>query len=778
MTLFSKFSPKLKSNFLVALLISYLIIFVVPLLLSLGIYFISYNKIKNFSFKNQQEIIKNIKTIIDKELETVSRLGVRIAFDSKLSQLIFDVENNQEENIVTDIMEIQKMLSNNIMTDNIVEEIYLYLHKTGFVLTRNNKYSLEEFSQLAGDFLNYNENELFGFLNNKNWKNFILTGNNATNKNIVFLQSIPDSSYQDISGTVIIKLNSDKISELIKSSIDTQKYIIGIVDQNNSFYLTGRNEFIKLLNLSYALLSKQQKPFMLLSKNGQKFCVVHFNSANSKWEYFSVLSLSLLMKEITYIRRIILIYLLICCLVGFVLITKFLKKNYSPVKTLVERVYQQLKINRKVSDDEFRFLDNIFENIISQNKRLTDEVNEKQLKLLENIFVRLLKEKNSYRSVIAKYVYSLNVFGLREPNKLVLIGVSIKEISDKVFRIAEREEEIDLVYLVIKNVLNEILNEKYKSYVLEVDGRIVALSMGIDEHEYTDFLSEKLSFMSRFLEENFGLKVIVGVSRVYERIEMISLGYEDLNDIFEYVEISNPNTTIIFFEDVDKEEMGIANGEVLDYLKRIIECISVHDYKSLRDNNMKLVEMIKENSQKSHNMRYVYFNTYKSVILNIYLKYISKLNKDYLETIKNTNNISTLAQIFDEIIKILENSENGENRKPYWLDEVIAYVNQNYSSIDLSVDIIADKFNISSAHLSRTFKKFTGVNLSDYIHTVRIEKVKNLLENSNYSVKEIAEMTGYLDSKALIRVFKNYVGTTPSKYRDEVRKSKQRVSIS
>lgn len=776
MAILQKFSPKQKSKFLIALLISYLSIFIVPLFLSLGVYYVSYNTIKNFSFKTQEEIIKNVKTIIDKELETVSRLGVRVAFDSKVSQLIFDVENNEDENIVTDIMEIQKMLSSNMMTDNIAEEIYLYLPKAGFVLTRNNKYSLEEFSQLVGDFLNCNENELFGFLNNKNWKNFILIGDNATNKSIVFLQSIPDSSYQDICGTVIIKLNSDKISELIKSSIDTEKYIIGIVDQNNSFYLSGRKEFIKLLNLSYTLFSKHQKPFMLLSKNGQKFCVVHFSSANSKWEYFSVFSLSLLMKEITYIRRIIFIYLLICCLIGFTLITKFLKKNYSPVKTLVERVCQQLKINRNVSDDEFRFLDNILENIISQNKKLTDEVNEKQLRLLENIFIRLLKEKNSYRSKIAKYVNSLNVFGLREPNRLVLIGVSIKEISDKIFKIAEREEEIELVYLVIKNVLNEILIEKYKSYVLEVDGRIVALSMGIDVNEYTDFLSEKLSYMSKFLEEKFGLKVLVGISRVYEKIEMISLAYEDLNDIFEYVEISNPNTTVIFFEDIGKEEMSTTNGEILDYLKRIIECISVHDYKSLRDNNTKLVEIIKENSQNSPNMRYVYFNTYKSVILNIYLKYISKLNKDYLEIIKNTNNINTLVQIFDEIIKILEKSENSEDKKPYWLDEVIAYVNENYSSKDLSVDIIADKFNISSAHLSRTFKKFTGVNLSDYIHTVRIEKVKNLLENSNYSVKEIAEMTGYLDSKALIRVFKNYVGTTPSKYREEIRKNKQLVS--
>ena len=69
-------------------------------------------------------------------------------------------------------------------------------------------------------------------------------------------------------------------------------------------------------------------------------------------------------------------------------------------------------------------------------------------------------------------------------------------------------------------------------------------------------------------------------------------------------------------------------------------------------------------------------------------------------------------------------------------------------------------------YLSKTFKKATGKGLLDYIHTLRIEKAKELIKSTDKSLKVIAEEVGYSNNLTLIRAFKRYEGITPSAYKE------------
>ena len=76
---------------------------------------------------------------------------------------------------------------------------------------------------------------------------------------------------------------------------------------------------------------------------------------------------------------------------------------------------------------------------------------------------------------------------------------------------------------------------------------------------------------------------------------------------------------------------------------------------------------------------------------------------------------------------------------------------------------IADKFFMSSYHLSHYFKKETGFTLFEYIKSQKIIAAKNLLKKG-YSVTEVALMLGYSSDSHFISVFKRETGTTPKKY--------------
>ena len=68
-------------------------------------------------------------------------------------------------------------------------------------------------------------------------------------------------------------------------------------------------------------------------------------------------------------------------------------------------------------------------------------------------------------------------------------------------------------------------------------------------------------------------------------------------------------------------------------------------------------------------------------------------------------------------------------------------------------------------YISQYFKNETGMNYSAYLLMLRINKAKNLLMNSDRSVAEVAQMTGFKDYRLFSRTFKQETGLTPSQYR-------------
>ncbi|AIQ32473.1 hypothetical protein P40081_33490 [Paenibacillus sp. FSL P4-0081] len=98
--------------------------------------------------------------------------------------------------------------------------------------------------------------------------------------------------------------------------------------------------------------------------------------------------------------------------------------------------------------------------------------------------------------------------------------------------------------------------------------------------------------------------------------------------------------------------------------------------------------------------------------------------------------------------------------------EIREYLNQNYAQ-EMTLQHIAERFFISRENVSRKFKQITGENLSDYLTSLRVDKAKTLLQNTNLRLSQIAELVGYEDEKYFSRVFKKSTGVTPREYRKQ-----------
>lgn len=83
----------------------------------------------------------------------------------------------------------------------------------------------------------------------------------------------------------------------------------------------------------------------------------------------------------------------------------------------------------------------------------------------------------------------------------------------------------------------------------------------------------------------------------------------------------------------------------------------------------------------------------------------------------------------------------------------------------ITIDALAEHVNLSNSYLSRLFKKETGLSVSKYISTKKIETAQNMLIYSDYSLAEISSTLAFPTQSYFTETFRKQTGFTPSQYR-------------
>ena len=109
--------------------------------------------------------------------------------------------------------------------------------------------------------------------------------------------------------------------------------------------------------------------------------------------------------------------------------------------------------------------------------------------------------------------------------------------------------------------------------------------------------------------------------------------------------------------------------------------------------------------------------------------------------------------------------ENPKNK----VHEITAYIQQNiYNKELIKIEKIAVHFNKSADHLSRYFKKQTGITMKEYIIQYKLNLIKTRLTYSDLTISEIAHEMNFTDESHLNKLFKNHYGKTVSQFKKEV----------
>lgn len=138
-------------------------------------------------------------------------------------------------------------------------------------------------------------------------------------------------------------------------------------------------------------------------------------------------------------------------------------------------------------------------------------------------------------------------------------------------------------------------------------------------------------------------------------------------------------------------------------------------------------------------------------------------------THKQHESVVKLLTIFAQHLSMLSNQVIVQhvNAEPPVITRAKEYIIEHQTE-ELSLGQVAKAVNTSTFYFCKMFKKVTGINFTDYLSRVRIEKSKNLLLNPNLRVSEIAFEVGFQSLTHFNRVFKKILGQSPTEYRAQL----------
>jgi AraC-like DNA-binding protein len=226
---------------------------------------------------------------------------------------------------------------------------------------------------------------------------------------------------------------------------------------------------------------------------------------------------------------------------------------------------------------------------------------------------------------------------------------------------------------------------------------------------------------------------------------------------------------------IDRYEIHLHAGSILflpaeteHYLKKISPDSSYHYYAVVFANGML--------GNKGDPIR----ETFDNIRISRFITLPQNILSDIKETAERTKNKgfgkelflkSTLYEIIAHIIKTkqyveISNQIGHEDKTTLTaINSALNYIREHYQE-NISLDDILHVTNYSKSHFIRLFKKYTGMNITQYINKYRIEKSCLDLIYTKKNITEIATENGFNNIQYFSKTFKDYMNCTPKKYQN------------
>lgn len=170
----------------------------------------------------------------------------------------------------------------------------------------------------------------------------------------------------------------------------------------------------------------------------------------------------------------------------------------------------------------------------------------------------------------------------------------------------------------------------------------------------------------------------------------------------------------------------------------------------------------------------------KQIYPSIIKEILERIWEEMLSSFSWLNYVSNLDNIFSEknsefeavdALKIMKYI--SEKYMLYKYDNVInricTIIAENIESNNI-IEVVSDKLELSKDYIGKQFKAVMDMTLIEYCTFMKMEYAKKMLHDTSKKIYEISDAMGYSTVDYFTKLFKKYIGQTPSQYRKKIEK--------
>lgn len=336
-----------------------------------------------------------------------------------------------------------------------------------------------------------------------------------------------------------------------------------------------------------------------------------------------------------------------------------------------------------------------------------------------------------------------------------------------------KRQESALMAFVLYNISDEIVKREQAGIAYQEGGNHVCIlfqeKWGRDRNEKTKEICREIQ---QKMQEVMGISVSVGIGKWVRRPEQLLISHDKAEKAIQYRYLLGEGLLL------DMEEMKPEQNISLEkYLNDLSEAIKAgaqeNAEKAMRDIEEAVKGAMVEKSRACMYLQQV-IRTIDRICEDVSadMEKILKGRDMLLQQVTEQKSFGRACDVVREYVmkmfKMLTdmNSSSGQRQARM----AVEYIQKNYMNPNLSLNDICSYLNISTSYFSTIFKEMTGETFTEVLIRTRMEKAKELLENTTMKNYEIAEKVGFSDPHYFGISFKKMTGITPTEYAREKRK--------
>ncbi len=349
--------------------------------------------------------------------------------------------------------------------------------------------------------------------------------------------------------------------------------------------------------------------------------------------------------------------------------------------------------------------------------------------------------------------------------------VVVMEIGP-VDKTAWNEEDKELCRFAASNIAADILGEYYKYVTCYDNDERACIVLHFENTGEVKDCDEAVAACER-IRDSAGkfMKVFVsiGIGNVYSDIEGIAVSYKEALYALKSMVMHDGDRVALYSSISDS---GLAGNAY-----------------SMEQRGKLLMEMRLANTIGASNLIGQVFHKLKTLKLSAdilfitcaemistcieYLsearQYENEIMEKLLGLMDEINHIKTLDEIEKRIKDLLMDAilyvgRNKSTKTARLVENVKKYIQDNFSNEDLRIEDVARHLYINYSYLCNVFKREAGMTVNDFLTEVRIQKARELIDQGNEYIQDVAGIVGYSDANYFGKCFKKYFGVSPAIY--------------